>query len=507
MTTEGAPAFEPLHQNITADVCIVGAGIAGLTTAFLLAREGRRVVVLDDGPIFSGETERTTAHLASALDDGFVRLEKTHGQDGSRLAALSHVAAIDQIESTALAEEIACDFCRLDGYLFARPGESTDVLDQELEAARRAGLTVESVARVPVRSFDSGRALRFANQGQFHPLKYLTGLVRAIIRDGGQLFTHTHATKIKDGSSPLVETANGMVIAAGAVVVATNTPVNDLVTMHTKQAPYRSYVVAARIPSGSVAPALYWDTEDPYHYVRLETVRDRVAGQDYELLIVGGEDHKTGQAAHPEERFDRLEAWTRDRFHVEKIEYRWSGQVMEPMDSLAFIGRNPGEQNVYVATGDSGHGMTHGTIAGMLLRDLILQRANPWEKLYDPSRKPLRSIGEFTRENLNVAKQYTDYLKGSDPADETPIGPDSGAVIWRKGRKVAVYCDATGHHHECSAVCTHLGCVVSWNSVEKSWDCPCHGSRFDPHGKVIAGPANTDLHKLEHQPQPEKTMA
>jgi glycine/D-amino acid oxidase-like deaminating enzyme/nitrite reductase/ring-hydroxylating ferredoxin subunit len=507
MATQAVSSFKPLRENATADVCIVGAGIAGLSTAYLLAREGHSVIVIDDGPIISGETERTTAHLVSALDDRFFELERMFGEDGARLAAQSHSAAIDRIESIIAAEKIPCDFMRLDGYLFVPPGESTDILDRELDAARRAGLSVELVKRSPARTFDTGIALRFSNQAQFHPLKYLQGVAAAIERRGGGIFAYTHATKIEDGESPCVKTGDGHLITAQAIVVATNTPVNDRVTMHTKQAPYRTYVIGARVPAGSVARALYWDTANPYHYIRLQTVREQASGREHEVLIVGGEDHKTGQAEHPEERFARLEDWTRDRFHIEGIEYRWSGQVMEPVDSLAFIGRNPGDDNVFIATGDSGNGMTHGTIAGMLLTDLIMGRENPWAKLYDPSRKPTHSLAKFAQENFNVAKQYADYLTGGDVPKEAHLAPDSGAVIRRRGKKVAVYCDDGGHHHEFSAVCPHLGCIVSWNSVEKTWDCPCHGSRFGPHGNVVNGPANADLENVEstEKPKPVET--
>jgi glycine/D-amino acid oxidase-like deaminating enzyme/nitrite reductase/ring-hydroxylating ferredoxin subunit len=507
MATQAVPEFPTLGRELNADVCVVGAGIAGLTTAYLLIREGRNVVVLDAGPILSGETERTTAHLASALDDGFSELEKTHGEHGAVLAAQCHAAAIDAIESILTTEEIDCDFTRLDGYLFAGMAQSTRILDRELVAARRAGLSVEMLPRAPIEKFDTGRALRFGNQAQFHPLKYLTALAKAIVRHGGKIFTHTQVIKVEEDPSPRVHTAEGLVVTAKSIVVATNTPVNDKVTMHTKQAPYRTYVIGVKVPSGSVFPAMYWDTEDPYHYVRLETVWESAESPTGEMLIVGGEDHKTGQVVHPEERFDRLEAWTRERFYVEKVVHRWSGQVMEPVDSLAFIGRNPGQENIYIATGDSGHGMTHGTIAGMLLRDLITDRANPWEKLYDPSRKPIRSLGEFARENLNVAGQYRQYVTGGDPVDEQHMTPDTGAVVRRGGKKVAVYCDAEGHHHECSAVFPHLGCLVSWNSVEKTWDCPCHGSRFDSYGEVVNGPANEGLEKLEPHSRPEPVRA
>jgi glycine/D-amino acid oxidase-like deaminating enzyme/nitrite reductase/ring-hydroxylating ferredoxin subunit len=503
MATQELPPFTPLQQNISTDVCVVGAGIAGLTVAYMLCLEGRRVVVLDDGPIVSGETERTTAHLVNVLDDRFFELERIHGEEGARLAAESHTKAIACIETIVAGEEIACDLQRLDGYLFVPPAESKGILERELAAASRAGLLVERVERAPLPAFDTGTALRFANQAQFHPLKYLAGLVQAIVREGGLIFAQTHATKIEDGTSPHVETQNGCTVSAKAIVVATNTPVNDRVTMHTKQAPYRTYVIGARVPTGSVPRALYWDTAEPYHYVRLQTVRNATTDAEHEVLIVGGEDHKTGQADDMEERFARLESWTRERFHVESVEYRWSGQVMEPADSLAFIGRNPGDKNVYIATGDSGNGMTHGTIAGILLTDLICGRENHWSKLYDPSRKPMHSLGEFARENLNVAKQYKEYVSGGNVPAMAHIAPDNGAVIRRGGKKIAVYRDEAGEHHECSAVCPHLGCVVAWNSVEKTWDCPCHGSRFDAYGSVVNGPANQDLAKVEKKPERE----
>ncbi len=212
------------------------------------------------------------------------------------------------------------------------------------------------------------------------------------------------------------------------------------------------------------------------------------------MLIVGGEDHKTGQADDASERFGRLEAWTRDRFPAaEGVEFRWSGQVMEPVDGLALIGRNPGEQNIYVVTGDSGNGMTHGTIAGILLTDLILGRHNEWERLYDPSRITLRATQEFVKENLNAVAQFVDYATPGDVDGLNEIASGSGALIRSGLTKVAAYRDSQGVLHRCSAVCPHLGCIVDWNSAEKTWDCPCHGSRFDPYGNVLNGPANTGL--------------
>jgi glycine/D-amino acid oxidase-like deaminating enzyme/nitrite reductase/ring-hydroxylating ferredoxin subunit len=501
MKTAEVPEFSKLTEDIRADVCIVGAGISGLTTAYLLAREGKSVVVLEDGEIISGETERTTAHLSNALDDRYFEIERLHGSEGARLACESHTKAIDKIEEIIAAENIDCDFERLDGYLFIPHGEPIDILNRELEATHRVGLTnVQLVERAPISTFDTGPALRFPRQGQFHPLKYLIGLVRAIVRDGGKIFTYTHVDNIEGGDTATITTSNGSTVTANAVVVATNTPVNDKVTIHTKQAPYRTYVIGARIPTNSIPKALYWDTLDPYHYVRLQKVEaSNAPGGNYDLLIIGGEDHKTGQADDIEERYDRLEAWARERFPmIETIQYRWSGQVMEPVDYMAFIGPNPlDSSNVYIATGDSGHGMTHGTIAGILLTDLIQGRANAWTTLYDPSRVTLRSASEFAKENLNVAAQYTDWITGGDVKSIGDIAPGAGAVLRDGLTKVAAYRDENGQVYQCSAVCTHLGCVVDWNHSEKTWDCPCHGSRFDPYGKVVNGPAINDLEKVE----------
>ncbi|HYT93707.1 MAG TPA: FAD-dependent oxidoreductase [Gemmataceae bacterium] len=491
---DGLPDLGPLNEDTRADVCIVGAGIAGLTTAYLLERAGKKTVVLEAGEVGSGETGRTTAHLASALDDYYHRLEQLHGEQGARLAAESHRAAIDRIEAIARAEHIACDFERLDGYLFVPPGESTSILDRELDAARRAGLEVERVRRAPLTTFDTGAALRFAHQGQFHPMKYLSGLATALRRLGGRIFVRSRVDKFEGGTPAQATTHAGHTVQADALVVATNTPVNDWVTMHTKQFPYRSYAIALRVPRGSVPRALYWDTAEPYHYVRLQCHTD---ADDY--LIVGGEDHKTGQAHDTDERFSRLYAWAKERFpEAPSPEFCWSGQIMEPMDSLAYIGHNPGDEpNVFIATGDSGHGMTHSTIAGMLLTDLITGKENAWTALYEPSRKTLRSAWTFLKENLNTAVQYVDWLTPGEVRSVDDIKPGDAAVMRRGLHKVAVYRDEAGRVHKVSATCSHLGCVVDWNPTEKTWDCPCHGSRFDVRGKVVNGPALTGLERLE----------
>jgi glycine/D-amino acid oxidase-like deaminating enzyme/nitrite reductase/ring-hydroxylating ferredoxin subunit len=500
--TASIPLRPALAEDVDADVCVVGAGIAGLTTAYLLAREGRTVVVLDDGTVGSGETGRTTAHLSNALDDRYSVLEKRHGVEGARLAAASHTAAIDRIEQIVRTESIDCGFTRLPGYLFVPPGEPADVLDREWEAATAAGVAgLRRVDRAPI-PFDTGPALLFPRQGQFHPLRYLQALAAAIERQGGRIFNFSHAATFEGGTDAHVVVEDGATVRAGAIVVATNVPVNDRVAIHTKQAAYRSYVVGFGVPHGSVPLALYWDTGDPYHYVRLQA-----APEGGETLIVGGEDHKTGQADDADVRVARLVAWARERFPMaQDIAYEWSGQVLEPVDGMAFIGRNPmDEPNVYVATGDSGHGMTHGTIAGILITDLIAGRENPWAKLYDPSRITVSAGKDFLRENVNVAVQYADWMKPSDIGSLDHLFPGEGAVVRRGLKRVAAYRDESGQLHERSATCPHLGCVVDWNRHEKSWDCPCHGSRFAAaDGRVLNGPAVSGLAPLEDGDKPAR---
>jgi glycine/D-amino acid oxidase-like deaminating enzyme/nitrite reductase/ring-hydroxylating ferredoxin subunit len=479
MVSEQLRTPPALAQDLRTDVCVIGAGIAGVTTAYLLATGGKRVVVLEDGPIGGGETGRTTAHLSNALDDRYHVLERLHGSEGARIAAASHGAAIDRIEAIVREESIECDFRRLDGYLFVPPGDSTDILEAELEAARRAGLVeVALLPRAPLRSFNTGPCLHFPRQGQFHPLSYINGLVAALERMGGRIFG-AHVNGVEAGPPAEIATESKRTVTADFVVCATNTPVIDWLVIHSKQAAYRTYAIGARV-SGEIPTALFWDTADPYHYVRR-------AG---DILIVGGEDHKTGQEDDGADRFDRLDRWTRDRFPVGSVEFRWSGQVMEPVDALGYIGRNPADKaHVFVATGDSGHGMTHGTIAGMLISDLILGRPNRWEKLYDPGRKSLKSTGEYVKENLNVAKQYADYVTPGEVHSEDEIQPGHGAVVRHGLKKMAVYRDEAGALHRASAVCPHLGCIIHWNSLERTWDCPCHGSRFGVDGKVLNGPA------------------
>lgn len=509
--TSNRPA---LNEDIRCDVCVVGAGMAGLSTAYTLARERLRVVVIDKGTIGGGETLHTTAHLSNAIDDRFHVIRALHGELGARICAESHAAAIDHIESIVNAHRIDCDFERVSGYLFLPPGAPLDELQTELTAARAAGADVEAAPRVPWPDFEAGPSLRFARQAQINAGRYMTGMARAFEDAGGRIYCGTEMQALS--RSPLqITTQDGCAISCHAVVLATNTPAINRVSVHIKQAAYRTYALALRIPEGYVPHGLYWDTrqrsedsgDSAYHYVRVSklNVAGSAAPVSEEALIVGGEDHRTGQDEDGEARWKRLESWARQRFpRAGQVECKWSGQVWEPADHVAFIGRNPMDSDeIYVVTGDSGMGMTHGAIAGLLLPALIGGRAHPWSKLYDPARVTLRS-SDLYQENLNTAVQYMDWLKPGDVDLVEEIRPGCGAIV-RNGLALhAVYRDESGSLHECSAVCPHLGGIVHWNSAEATWDCPCHGSRFDVHGRVITGPANSPLTQLHPQPERDK---
>ncbi|HEX8016860.1 MAG TPA: FAD-dependent oxidoreductase, partial [Flavobacterium sp.] len=495
-------SFSKPNQDIQTEVLIIGGGIAGLTTAYKLLKAGKKVVLAEDGFIGSGETGRTTAHLTCSLDDRYYFLEDTFGEENTKLAAESHAGAIDEIEKIVNELNIDCSFKRVNGYLFLDPTDDEESLDKEFQATQKAGLRTTLLQGIPaLANSDTQRCLAFGNQAQFHVLHYLKGLAEAIISLGGIIYTEAHAENItKKGAQ-----VNGFTFSADHIVVATNTPINDTLTIHTKQHAYRTYVIAGKIVKGLLPYSLWWDTgnqkskwvSQPYHYVRLENYDDK-----YDLLISGGEDHKTGQADEEDisqaERYDRLEAWTRNYFPMleNDLSYRWSGQVMEPVDSLGFMGKNPGDDNIYIITGDSGNGMTHTTIGAMIICDSIMGIKNKWEELYSPSRITLKTAGDFVKEAGNMAAQYLDWITESDLKNTADLPAGEGAILSSGLKKIAVYRDYDNTLKAFSAVCPHLGCIVQWNADEKSFDCPCHGSRFDTEGTVMNGPSETDLPKI-----------
>jgi glycine/D-amino acid oxidase-like deaminating enzyme len=431
------PNFPHLDENLSTDVCIVGGGIAGLTSAYTLAKQGKSVIVIDQGAIGGGQTALTTAHLSWVLDGRFYQLGHFFGQEGARLAAQSHAAAIDYIEKIVQDEKIDCDFERVDGYLFTPLEDSKDVLEKEYQAIKSLGMPVNKKDRVPFSStFDTGLSLQFPAQAQFHILKYLEGLTKVILRLGGKIFSHTHISDFKDGSPCLVKTSSGARITAKSIIVGTCTPVNNRFFIHSKQPVYRTYAIAAAIPKDSVPKGLYWDTCAPCHAVRIQK---HLTDSNLDWLIVGCEDHRVGQDPKIDAMYEHLIEWTKLRFKkVKKVEFRWSGQGFEPIDSLAFIGRNPNDKNIYIATGDSGKGITHGTIAGLLIPDLIQGKSHPWKNLYDPSRKTLAATSEFIKENVNVAMPYAGWLTPGEIQKIETLSPDEGLILREGVKKVAV---------------------------------------------------------------------
>lgn len=494
-------ATDKIKASIKADVLVIGGGIAGLTTAYALVKEGKKVLLAEDGYIGSGESGRTTGHVTCALDDRYYEIEKLFGQRKTMLAANSQLMAIQWLDKVIRAEQINCHYKNVPGYLFLHETDSRESIEKEYAATRRAGIFTELVNEIPgFTSVPGNIALKFPGQRQFHIIKYLKGLADAIQRNGGLVFTESKAESIsKEGAE-----INGFRVKAESIVVATNSPVNDMVTMHTKQWPFRTYVVCMKVPKNSLPSALWWDTGNhrsewntyPYHYVRL------FEQDNYDLLVSGGEDHATGRTdkdnVPEEERFTKLVEWTRNRFPVAgEIVHQWSGQVMEPVDSMAYAGRNPGDENVYIITGDSGNGLTNATVGGIIVNDLICGRENMWAELYSPSRSPLRSAGTYVSEALRMVGSYKEWFKQGDLKALPDLKAGSGGIYTSGLKKIALYRDNNNKLFAYSAVCPHMGAIIQWNAEEKTFDCPAHGSRFAPTGEVINGPAISDLKPIE----------
>jgi glycine/D-amino acid oxidase-like deaminating enzyme/nitrite reductase/ring-hydroxylating ferredoxin subunit len=487
---EVMPDAPRLSENLRCDAVIVGAGIAGLSAAFELTMASRSVVVLDRGAIAGGITSRTTAHLAPICDDGVSKLIDLRGEETARLFQASQEAAVDRIEAIVGELAISCNFRRLDAYLFPAMGidfpQARKEQDKEYAAVRKAGAEVERVKGVPLKGFEDAPVLRYPKQGTFHPLNYLKALAAATVERGGRLFAHSAVNKIEEQEDGVrVTTTDGISVTAAHAIFATNSPINDRVAMHSKMAPYRTYAMAFTIPRGALPDALYWDMADPYHYVRLNPGPGTA---DY--LIAGGADHKSGEADDGDVRFEAVEAWIRTLVpQLGKEVSRWSGQVMDTIDYCGFIGANPGSKNVYLATGDSGQGMTHGALAGLLLKDLIVAGSSPWQDVYEPSRKAPPGLINYLTENVTAIKNFAEYLMPGELNSVEELKPGEGGIIRDGASQVAACRDRNGKLHLNSAICTHLGCHVHWNSTEQCWDCPCHGSQFAADGAVLNGPA------------------
>ncbi len=492
-TVKAAPDAVPLMENDQADVIVIGAGIAGLSVAYEFAMCGQKVAVIDRGEIGSGMTARTTAHLSSICDDYFSQLIELRGREVARQFYQSQSAAIDRIEAIQESEGIACDFRRVDGFLFPSSGAEDASLERELDAALQIGVAVEKIVGLPFVEFSAAPALRYGRQATFHPLKYLRGLATSICARGGRLYCDTVVEKVEEAEDGVrVSTSSGLSVTGRWAVVATNSPINDRVAIHTKQAPYRTYAMSFEIDRGAVPDGLYWDMEDPYHYVRLQPGE---GASDF--LLVGGEDHKTGAADDAERRFAALTAWIKRLVpNLGAETHRWSGQVMEAIDYTGFLGRNPGNERVFVITGDSGEGMTHGVVASLLIRDLILKGSSPWRDLYEPSRKTTGAIVDYLVENATAVKNFAEYVAPGEVDSVDKLQPGQGAIVREGLTKVAAFRAEDGTLYKRSASCTHIGCHVHWNSLERCWDCPCHGSHFAVDGTALNGPAVSPLADL-----------
>ncbi|KAI5079297.1 hypothetical protein GOP47_0004776 [Adiantum capillus-veneris] len=493
------PIYPKISKDEATDVVVVGAGISGLSTAYNLVKEGKKVVVLEAKARGSGMTGRTTAHIMTWNDDYYYKIAKQHGIEVCKIVGESHRAAIDFVARTVDEEGIYCKFAKVDGYLF--PHEDSDealgILKEELEASKLAGFDVKMVDLAGDPACGKiGNAIQFPGNGDFHPLMYINGLAEAIVRRGGKIYEQSRVSK---NEAHKVTTEDGVTVTAESVVLATLSPLNHNLAIHARQEAQRTYVLGFKVKKGSVKKAQWWDTNEPYHYIRIEE------REGFDVLIVGGNDNATGMPAKDYMKstpFSSLEKWARQRWTAaDEVIYQWTGQVYEPIDSLHLIGPDPNpasSTDVYVVTGDSGQGMTGGTIAGILIKDLILKRENRWAKVYSPSRLP-----PFDKSTASAAVDIAEHtMRGYaskspviciDAIDIEDLLPDTGAIKQDGLHKVAIYKDKHGGLHKYSAVCPHMKCIVQWNPIDKSWDCPCHGSIFDAFGRCVDGPAKADL--------------
>lgn len=477
------PTFSSLNNHHETDVCIVGGGVTGLMVAYQLAKKGRKVSLVEAFEIGRGQTSRMTAHLSTLPEAGFSTLMKYHSMENIKKFYDAHEKAINIYEDIIKQEGIQCDFSRLDGYLFQGENDSWHYLIDEQDSARFMGITLERVDEAPLLKYKRS-ALKFKNQGQLHPFKFIQGLLRALEKLDVQIFENTRVNEIKNGmdAAVIITTEAGHVVAAQHAVVATHTPFNNRYSIHTKQFAYRTYAIEFEIEEEQKA-SLLWDTADPYHYIRMHG----------KSLIVGGEDHRTGMGPDGNP-FMHLERWAREHFSFAgKIKHEWSGQILESSDGMAFIGKNPGaEKNIYICTGESGTGLTYAAIASLLIPDLVEGKSNPWKDIFDPGRK-LHGVGELVRENITTVIQYKDWITPAEVNSVNEIPLDTGGLLRDGLGKNCVYHETPNEFEAHSAVCPHLGGIVHWNDIEKTWDCPCHGSRFNTHGNVIEGPAASDL--------------
>ncbi|RPJ52369.1 MAG: FAD-dependent oxidoreductase [Methanobacteriota archaeon] len=485
----GDSRYPRMPTDVNVDVAILGGGIVGITAAVLLKAAGLTVAMVEADRIARDVTGHTTAKITSLHRLCYHTLTGSFGRDGARRYGEANQAAIETIASVIASRGIACDFVRKPAYTYAEAGSTADAVKAEAAAARDLGLPASFVQDVPL-PFTTAGAVRFDNQAQFHPRKYLCALARDIPGDGSAIYEETRAMQIKEGEPVVVETDRGP-LKARDVIIATHFPFYDHPGLYfARMHPSRSYALGIRI-SEPFPEGMFINAEGP-----ARSLRSQPTGGG-ELVIVGGDGHKTGQGGPTTLHYKHLEEFARSVFDVSSIDYRWSTQDNITVDGVPYIGRLTNDRHhVYVATGFGKWGMTGGTAAATILTDLILERRNPYAEVFDPSRfKPVASAKDFVLQNVNVAGELVSgYLVGR-PKDPSALAPDDGAILDIQGKKVAAYRDGGGTLHLLDPACRHMGCVVTWNDAEKTWDCPCHGSRYSAEGRVIHGPAVRGLSK------------
>lgn len=486
----GRPEFPECDHNLTVDVVVVGAGITGITTAYLLKKAGLSVALVERGRCGSGETHCTTAHLTYVTDKRLTQLISAFGRDHAQAIWHAGDAALLQLEDIISRESIECDFQWVPGYLheslLREPDDEWGMLHKEALQAAELDFSADFLDSVPI---VNRPGIRFADQAQFHPLKYLAGLVKRIPGDGSYVF---EKSEVRDWDSNLNIHVGHHQIHCDQLVLATHVPLVNKGEMllsnmfQTRLAAFNSYAIGARLPADTIEDALYWDTSHPYFYLRTVPV------QEGNYVIFGGEDHKTGQSETTDACFARLEQRLKSLLPEAHVEERWSGQAIETTDGLPYIGETtPGH---FIATGFAGNGMTFGTLAGMIIRDALIETSNPWRDLFAPTRTSLNGTWNYVKENMSYPYyMLRDRLARSGERSLKNLQRGEGCVLKIDGETVAAFRDQQGHVTRLSPVCPHLGCFVHWNSAEQTWDCPCHGSRFLATGEVHAGPARDPL--------------
>jgi glycine/D-amino acid oxidase-like deaminating enzyme/nitrite reductase/ring-hydroxylating ferredoxin subunit len=473
------------------DVLIAGGGMTGISTGLLLQKAGKKCMVAEAKNIGFGTSGGTTAHLNTFMDSPYNEIAKNFGEDNARLVCSSAKQAIDLIQNNIKEYLIDCGFSEQEGYLFSQDEKQTRELEEIFEASGKAGCDVTYSDSIPV-PVDFSKALMFKKQAQFHPARYLYSLAKAFEDAGGTLVQGCRITGL-DKNDPLeIESDRGK-IQARSLIYATHIP-PGVNLLHFRCAPYRSYAVAVTLKNNNYPDGLAYDMYDPYHYYRTQ----EIDGEKY--LIAGGEDHKTAHEENTQACFAKLESYLRKYFDIGEISFLWSSQYFQPTDGLPYIGHLPGSpSNVFVATGFGGNGMTYSHVSAKVLTDLIVTGKSVYEKLYNPNRvKPVAGFADFVKESADVVGNLIGKWFSSSKIDDlSGIEKGKAKVVKYENHSVALFKDEKGSLHAVNPGCTHIRCEVAWNNAEQSWDCPCHGSRFDADGEMLTGPARKNLEKLD----------